>query len=202
MFPPRPGPGLGAVCKGWGGGGRPGGGGAPKQGESRTQPAAGVVASATEKSRAPPHPLIRTSAGSGRHTEDRVGAAGRRQGTGHADSGLELDWREVGRVQTAKAAKTPPFPHTHHPGPRQATFSRPVRPRSLRSPAPAGTSGAPAGRPPPPLGSRCRLSRYRSRSGLRLGAGLAVGGATEAGAGPAPELVAAGSAPGGDSTPG
>lgn len=113
MFPPRPAPGLGAVCNDWRGG-RSGRRGAPKQGEPRTQPTALAVASATERIQEPLHPLPRTPAKSGRHIADRVRAAGQRQETGHADSGLELEPEgRLGGYRRQTQRRTPSHTHTH-----------------------------------------------------------------------------------------
>lgn len=109
------------MCKGWGGG-RPEIRGAPGQGEPRTQPAAGAVASAAQRSRGLPHPIALTLAGQGRAvTQRRVGAAGRMQGTGRADSGLEPGRRLGGcrrrtrqgssfHIHTTRAHAKPPLP--------------------------------------------------------------------------------------------
>lgn len=135
-------------------------------------------------------------------TQTREWAAGRRQETGCADSGLELEPRGwLGGCRGRKRTGTPPFHRHTPPGPTPGhVLPCLVRSRCLRSPAPAGTSGAPARRPPPALRSRCRLSRCRSGRRLRLGRGNAGGGAAAERVGPTRELSAAGSAAGGDST--
>lgn len=88
--------------------------GEPQNGEPCTQ-AAGAVASTTEKSLVPPHPLSRTPPVSGRAVmQRRVGAAGRRQGIGHAESGLELEpTGRVGGYRRRTQQRPPPPSHIH-----------------------------------------------------------------------------------------
>lgn len=84
--------------------------GEPQNGELCTQ-AAGAVASTTEKSLVPPHPLARTPAVSGLAVmQRRVRAAGQRQRIGHAESGLELEPR--GRLRGYRR-RTRQRPHFH-----------------------------------------------------------------------------------------
>lgn len=96
-------------------------------------------------------------------------------------------WEDTG----GKRSEEPPPTHTP-PGSTPGYLLRCLTLRGASAPpAPAGTSGAPARRPPPALGSCCRLSRYRS--GLRP-----VGGAAS-GAGPqrqGPVRLGAGAAAG------
>lgn len=187
MFPPRPGPGLGAVCKG-----RPRRRGAPKQGEPCTQPAAGAVASATEESGAAPSTRSHTVR-LGQSCSGQGGGLG--QGTRCADSGPGLEpggWEGTGSEHCGE-----PSP-THSPPEPMPVLAIPCPAQSwcLCSPAPVGTSGAPARRPPPALESCCWLSSYRSRplrpgAGLYRGRGYIGGGATAAGARLALEVAAA-----------
>lgn len=192
MFPPRPAPGLGAVCNDWRGG-RSGRRGAPKQGEPRTQPTALAVASATERIQEPLHPLPRTPAKSGRHIEDRVRAAGQRQETGHADSGLELEPEgRLGGYRRQTQRRTPSHTHTHTaPGPTPGyllpclTLLRCLHsPRACRylwGSRPAAASRAGVSLPALPLPLRAPAPP--------VGRGHIGGGATAAGAGSVPELA-------------
>lgn len=193
MFPPRPAPGLGAVCKGWEGG-LSGRRGAPKQGEPRTQPTALAVASATEKIQEPLHPLPSTPAKWGRHIEDGVRAAGQRQETGHAGSGLELEPEgRLGGYRRQMQRRAPSHTHTTRIHARlPSPLSDPTR--CLRSPRacrylwgsrPAAASRAGVLLPALPLPLRAPP----------CGRGCIGGGATAAGAGPSGSWCSGGKRP-------
>ena len=141
MFPPGPGPRLGdGAQRLWR---RP-----PRdKGSPRTGGAPHTAGSRGSRQRRPEE--SGAAASSRRHT-GRAGPSRRAEwGPPAGGRGLDVlirDWSwspdgEVGRVQAANAPRTP-LPHTHHPGPRQATFS-PVWP-DLGAPTPP--------LPPVPLG--------------------------------------------------
>lgn len=103
-------------------------------------------------------------------------------------------------MQAANAARIP-LPHTHHPGPRQATFP-PVRPDRGAStpPLPPVPLGLPPGGRLPRWGPAA--SPATARALAPPGGGAMWGGGTAAeGVGPAWEQSAAGSSEGGDWRP-
>lgn len=128
-----------------------------------------------------PHPLLRGLAhwpGEAGEQRSEGGPGSRRPGTRHADSGPEPEPKgSLGSCRQPRRRGPPPAHTAPEPTPVHGLPSSPTA--ATPSPAPAGTSGAPALRPPPALGSRCRLSGYRSRRRLRLGAGPRGGGASE-----------------------
>lgn len=124
------------------------------------------------RSQRQPHPLAHTRSGWGSHAEDRVGAWGK---------GLDMptpdySWSWEGGWEGTGCECCEESPPTHTPLEPMPAHVLPCPAQSwcLRSPAPAGTSGAPARRPPPALESCCWVSCYHSRQ-LRLGGGAILG---------------------------
>jgi hypothetical protein len=169
MFPPRPGPGMGSRVQGLEKR-TPRKKGSPRMEEG---PPTQQQLPAPLRSREPMSTLSGSPAGLGRRAGEGVGAAGRRQGIGHADSGLSRSLRELGRGQAARSPSlpTPPGPPARPPCP----LSNPTAvPPALCSRRTSGALTRPPLPPPPPppaaRGSGCLFSRYRSASRLRLGA--------------------------------
>lgn len=105
------------------------GAGEPPNGELCTQPAAGAVASATERSQGPPYSLARTLAhrpGGAVKQRTKWEPGGWRQGTRHSDSGLEPEsGGRLGRYGRLTRQGSPSHTHTTraHVSPRSPLSS-------------------------------------------------------------------------------
>lgn len=140
------------------------------------------------------------------HWPDRAGPSRREWGPPAGRRGLDVltrDWSPDGGSEGAGGERgNDPLPHTHHPGPRQATSS-PVRPDRGAStpPLPPVPLGLPPGGRLPRWGPAASPATARALAPPRGGA-VPGGGAVAEGAEPTWEQSAAGSPEGGDWRPG